>query len=92
MRTSLIVSTYNWPQALACCLASIARQSRLPDEVIVADDGSREDTAECIRGVAGDFPVSLHHAWQEDRGFRLARSADPQPPHCGRDASAQAAH
>ena len=73
MRTSLIVTTYNWPQALARCLASIASQRRMPDEVIVADDGSTQETTECIRAFAASFPVPLHHAWQEDRGFRLAR-------------------
>lgn len=73
MRTSLIVTTYNWPEALALCLASVARQRRLPDEVIVADDGSRDETAVCVRRLAAAFPVPLLHAWQEDRGFRAAR-------------------
>ncbi|MBS0216938.1 MAG: glycosyltransferase family 2 protein [Proteobacteria bacterium] len=70
---SLVVSTYNWKEALALCLHSIAAQRVLPLEVVVADDGSREDTAELIRTMAADFPVPLIHAWQEDAGFRLAR-------------------
>ncbi|PNS08964.1 glycosyltransferase family 2 protein [Solilutibacter silvestris] len=70
---SLVVSTYNWKEALALCLQSIAAQKVLPMEVIVADDGSRADTAELIRTMARDFPVPLIHAWQEDDGFRLAR-------------------
>ncbi len=70
---SLVVSTYNWKEALALCLRSIAAQRVLPLEVVVADDGSREDTAELIRTMAADFPVPLIHAWQEDAGFRLAR-------------------
>ena len=37
---SLVVTTYNSEQALGLVLASVARQTRLPDEVIVADDGS----------------------------------------------------
>ena len=41
MRVALIVTTYNWPEALALILASVRGQSRLPDEVIVSvrDDG-----------------------------------------------------
>ncbi|MFC5742401.1 glycosyltransferase family 2 protein [Dyella tabacisoli] len=70
---SLMVSTYNWKEALALVLRSIAQQSRLPDEVIVADDGSREDTAELLRDVARSFPVPLRHVWQPDEGFRKAR-------------------
>ncbi|WP_449465637.1 glycosyltransferase family 2 protein [Stenotrophomonas humi] len=70
---SLMVSTYNWKEALALVLRSAAQQSRLPDEVIVADDGSREDTAELLHTLAASFPVPLRHVWQPDDGFRLAR-------------------
>jgi glycosyltransferase involved in cell wall biosynthesis len=74
MKVSLIVLTYNWPQALARVLEGIAAQTRLPDEVIVADDGSGEPTRQLIENVARDFPVPLRHVWQEDRGFRAARA------------------
>lgn len=70
---SLMVSTYNWKEALALVLQSAALQSRLPDEVIIADDGSREDTVALLHDVARTFPVPLRHVWQEDDGFRLAR-------------------
>ena len=70
---SLVVSTYNWKDALALCLRSIAVQKVLPKDVVVADDGSRADTAELVQAMARDFPVPLVHAWQEDAGFRLAR-------------------
>ena len=71
---SLIVTTYNWPQALDLTLASVARQSRLPDEVVIADDGSDEATAQLVREWRLRLPCPLVHVWQEDRGFRLARS------------------
>lgn len=71
---SLMVSTYNWKEALALVLESAAAQSRLPDEVIVTDDGSREDTAQLLREAARGFPAPLRHVWQPDDGFRLARS------------------
>ncbi|WP_045738395.1 glycosyltransferase family 2 protein [Xanthomonas sp. MUS 060] len=70
---SLLISTYNWREALALVLRSVARQSRLPDEVVVADDGSRADTAALLEAVARDFPVTLRHVWQPDEGFRKAR-------------------
>jgi glycosyltransferase involved in cell wall biosynthesis len=71
---SLVVTTYEWPCALSRVLASVARQSRLPDEVIVADDGSGPATASLLAQVAATFPVPLRHCWQEDDGFRAARS------------------
>jgi glycosyltransferase involved in cell wall biosynthesis len=74
MRTSLIITTYNWPAALDLTLASVARQAAMPDEVLVADDGSAPATAELVAGWAGRLPVPVRHLWQEDLGFRLARS------------------
>ena len=74
MKTSVIAITYNWPEALQRLLASLAAQTRLPDEVIVADDGSGEATRALVERMARDFPVPLRHVWQEDRGFRAARA------------------
>lgn len=71
---SLVVTTYNWPQALALVLESVRRQTRLPDEVIVADDGSGAETAALVREAAAAYPCALRHSWQEDLGFRAARS------------------
>lgn len=67
---SLIVATYNWPDALNVCLLSIKNQTVLPAEVIIADDGSKPDTALLIEKFRPDFPVPLIHVWQEDLGFR----------------------
>ncbi|MCZ8132184.1 MAG: glycosyltransferase family 2 protein [Steroidobacteraceae bacterium] len=74
MRVSLIVTTYNWPVALDLVLASVARQSRLPDEVLVADDGSRDDTRAVVDGWMPRLGTPLLHVWQADLGYRLARS------------------
>jgi glycosyltransferase involved in cell wall biosynthesis len=73
MRISLTVTTYNSPRALELSLRGIARQSRLPDEVLVADDGSGAPTRALLQTLARDFPVPLRHVWQEDEGYRLAR-------------------
>lgn len=74
MDVSLIVTTYNWPRALELTLASVARQSHMPAEVIVADDGSGPETAQVIEDAARQLECDVHHVWQEDRGYRLARS------------------
>lgn len=65
-KTSLVTPTYNWPEALELLLLSIKKQSVLPDEVIIADDGSRKETKDLIDRFKEDFPIPIHHIWHED--------------------------
>ncbi len=75
MNISVIVPTYNRPQALKLCLLSLRDQSILPSEVLIADDGSSSETRDAVdemRNVLKDvFPIK--HVWQEDIGFRKPR-------------------
>lgn len=56
MKISLIVSTYNRPDALAAELDSLFAQRRMPDEIIIGDDGSRDQTRRTIEAWAAKFP------------------------------------
>lgn len=67
-KCSLVTPTYNWPEALELLLLSITKQRVLPDEVIVADDGSKEETRLLIERFQKSFPVPLIHIWHEDNG------------------------
>ena len=71
-RISLLVATYNWPRALALVLESVRGQRTMPFEVLIADDGSRDETRALIDQIRATFPVPLVHVWHEDTGFRLA--------------------
>lgn len=71
---SLIVTTYNQKERLKLVLDSILNQEIMPQEVLIADDGSREDTRNLIKSYQNIFPISLRHIWQEDKGYRLAQS------------------
>ncbi len=71
---TLIITTYNWPAALDLTLRSAARQSVLPDEIIVADDGSGPETVRVVDAQRIESDIPLLHVWQPDEGFRLARS------------------
>lgn len=72
LRVSLIISTYNRPDALKVCLDSVFHQTVLPDEIIIGDDGSGEETGRLIRLMKELSPVPVVHVWHEDKGFRLA--------------------
>lgn len=67
-KCTLVTPTYNWPEALELLLLSIQNQTLLPNEVIVADDGSRQETTELIKQFQVNFPVPLIHVWHEDNG------------------------
>ena len=72
MKICLIITTYNWPEALELSLKSVIRQSRPPDEVIIADDGSREETRQLIDSYMGKIK-NLRHVWHEDNGYQRAK-------------------
>jgi glycosyltransferase involved in cell wall biosynthesis len=69
---SVIVTTYNRPNALRAVLDGLLAQSRDDFEVIVADDGSGEPTRTMVDEMKKAFSGRLLHAWQEDRGFRIS--------------------
>ena len=70
MKTTLLITTYNWPKALELVLYSVLHQHVMPDEVVIADDGSTEETKKLIDRYAEKMPVPVIWVWQEDRGFR----------------------
>jgi glycosyltransferase involved in cell wall biosynthesis len=70
MPISVVVTTYNRPDALRAVLDGLGAQSNQDFEVIVADDGSRDDTRALVEQASLGFPVRLAHVWQEDAGFR----------------------
>ena len=69
---SVIVTTYNREDALGAVLAALSRQSDRRFEVVVADDGSRPETAAVVRRWQPRLAARLDHVWQFDRGFRAA--------------------
>jgi glycosyltransferase involved in cell wall biosynthesis len=72
VRLAVIVTTYNRPDALQAVLEGYAAQSDLAFELIVADDGSGEETRALVERFAVHAPFPVAHIWQEDDGFRAA--------------------
>jgi glycosyltransferase involved in cell wall biosynthesis len=74
MKLTLIITTYNWPKALFLVLESVKNQTLVPDEIIIADDGSSSETKKSITEFISNNDLNLIHIWQKDIGFRAARS------------------
>jgi glycosyltransferase involved in cell wall biosynthesis len=70
---TLCISTYNWPAALQLCLQSVLYQKLLPNQVIIADDGSGSETKAVIDAFIKKAPMPVEHVWQPDEGYQLAR-------------------
>lgn len=72
-KISVIVTTYNRPDALTAVVEACFAQDDTNFEIIIADDGSTNNTRDCVAALAARSPVPLRHVWQADEGFRAAR-------------------
>lgn len=72
-KAAIIISTYNWPQALELVLRSALEQTEADFEIVVADDGSKPETADRVAAVLGPSSANWRHVRQEDTGFRQSR-------------------
>jgi glycosyltransferase involved in cell wall biosynthesis len=71
-RVGLIISTFNQREYLARVLAAVDRQSSLPDEVLLADDGSESETRQLFAKWSANQKARCQHVWQPHEGFRKA--------------------
>lgn len=67
----VIISTYNNPAWLQKVLWGYTYQSIRPDEIVIADDGSREETKNLIDSFRDRLPIK--HVWHPDNGFQKCR-------------------
>lgn len=72
MQVALLITTYNRPDALNAVLESVYGQTRLPNEVIVCDDGSTAATRSLITSWTAKLPV--RYAWVSDQQFRASKT------------------
>ncbi len=76
MLISVIVTTYNRPDALSAVIRALLDQTDPDFEVIIADDGSGQPTRDALaafRNAARTLGLKrLVHAWQPDDGFRAS--------------------
>ena len=73
-KISIILSTYNNAEALEIVLHSLLNQNDRNFEIIIADDGSTEDTKKLIKKISSNKKdIEIKHVWHPDEGFRLAK-------------------
>lgn len=72
LKVSLIITTFNWPQALDLVFQTVVNQTVPPAEVVLADDGSHADNESAIKKYSAKFPIIK--TWQPDKQFRAARA------------------
>lgn len=72
MNIAVVLTTYNRPDALAAVLEGYQAQTEQHFEILIADDGSTNDTRAVIESYAACSPFPIRHVWQADEGFRAA--------------------
>lgn len=72
-KASIILATYQWPEALSLVLSALLTQSEQSFEVMIADDGSDERTKAVIEEYRRRASFRIEHFWQENKGFRKCR-------------------
>lgn len=67
---SIIVSTYNSPDWLEKVIWGFSTQTYKQFEVVIADDGSTNETAALIKKLQSQVVFPINHVWHEDNGFQ----------------------
>jgi glycosyltransferase involved in cell wall biosynthesis len=69
----VVFTTYNRPHDLERVLAGYAKQSHREFEIVIADDGSGDETRACIDRARDRWNLDIRHVWHEDLGFRKCK-------------------
>ena len=85
MKVSIIITTYNWPEALKVVLLSILQQTVSDYEVIIADDGSSIETENMIQNTLEKSMQRWVHVRHNDNGIRQARIKNLAVKHAQND-------
>ena len=80
MKLTLVIPVYNGSAHIVRCLDSLLRQTYRDFEVLLFDDGSRDDSAAVIERYSREHPeLALTLIRQENRGVAETRNAGIEP-------------
>jgi glycosyltransferase involved in cell wall biosynthesis len=71
--TSIIISTYNQLEWLRKVLIGYEQQTQTSFEILIADDGSTEETKRFIDDFKEKSKINIKHLWHEDDGFQKTK-------------------
>ncbi len=83
--TSIIISTYNSPEWLEKVLYGYNNQTYRQFEVVIADDGSRDETRQLIKRMKEEVFYPIVHVWHEDKGFQKSQILNKTILQCSAD-------
>jgi glycosyltransferase involved in cell wall biosynthesis len=83
--TSIIICFYDSLDLLKCCLDSLILNIGDFEEVVVADDGSKQETVAEFRKIIPDYPFPIVHAWHPREGARRAATRNNGIRHANGD-------
>lgn len=73
MRVAVTVGAYNEEKNIAYLIESLLKQTRLPDEIVICDDGSTDKTAKITKSFAVKYP-QIKYIYQKNAGPAKARN------------------
>lgn len=72
-KIAIIITTYNSEEWLKKVLQGYVLQTEKNIEIIIADDGSTDQTKKIINSFTSKFKFPIVHVWQEDNGFQKTK-------------------
>jgi glycosyltransferase involved in cell wall biosynthesis len=72
-KATVIISFYNNLKALRLILSALNQQTFSDFEVVIADDGSKQEITNEVVSLMGNYNYLIKHEWHEDKGFRKNR-------------------
>ena len=72
-KVGLIINTWQQPDYLGRVLRALSNQASPPEEVLLADDGSEDQTRTVFETWSRGQGFPTAHVWQKHEGFRRAR-------------------
>ncbi|MEK9656834.1 MAG: glycosyltransferase [bacterium] len=74
MLISVVITSFNWPEALEQCLIALNEQTDTNFEVIVSDDGSNKETENMINKLKKNLGYTLTFLWQKHIRFHISKT------------------
>ena len=84
MGISVYITSYNKEQFLFQAINSVLNQSLKPDEIIIVDDNSQDNSRGIIKGFVSNYPKLIHPVFNE-RNLGISKSRNIAISHCTRE-------